>query len=112
MIDPFEQALAAVKFLTTYQGLTSQAHTNALRSIHEALQSAAQEQKDWRAIEAWSVEYKSRTYELVHTPSADDESKAYCVALTGRMLREIMEAPTRLAALSKAAEFCRRELEK
>lgn len=114
--NPNQQALAAVDEVNEGIGTECygqvRASLAALGVIRKALQSAAQEVDDWVAVEAWSVEYKNRTYALTHLPMADDEHKAYCMTLTGRLLVDHFEAGTRLAALSKAAEFCRKELSK
>ena len=62
---------------------------------------------DWEAIDAWTVEHKNRTFALTYLPMCDDENKAHCVTLTGRLLAQHFEASSRAEAIAKAAKWCR-----
>lgn len=98
MTDPIQQAL---------DHLQEAAHgpqccVEARATIARALQSAAQEAEDWRAIEAWQNQTDRIAVAMVALHSAGTVPEPF----TG------VDHGTFAAALSKAAEFCRKELAK
>lgn len=103
MTDPVQQALDDVNegIGTEHYGQV-RAALMALKTIREALQSAAQEAEDWRAIEAWQNQTDRIAVAIVALHSAGTVPEPF----TG------VDHGTFAAALSKAAEFCRKELAK
>lgn len=106
MTDAIQQALAAVDEAEKRFGPLGWFHV-----IRAALQSAAQEAEDWAAIGQWCAALCPRQVTMTGVEYPANEPWAVTLLL-GVAFQHQFRGPTRLAALSRAAEFCRKELAK
>lgn len=107
--NPIQQALAALKRMVCKCDGDPFEDCDYV-TVATALQLAAQEAEAWEAIESWCHD-KSH---LVTYERAPMLHWVHCQVhpLGNPVLMKSFNASTRLAAISKAAEFCRKELSK
>ena len=105
------KALDAVCLLKNYYGeprMPVERLTTFLRSVPAvrlALEAAQQEASAWEALEAWGAED-------VRFLAPDEIADTWDVVITLADGQYNFDAPSRLEALTKAAEFCRAEIGK
>lgn len=112
--NPIQRAIAAVDDITTMLtdcGELPSDKAALVGAIRTALQSAAQEAQAWEAIGQWCAALCPREVTVTGVEYPANEPWSVTLLL-GVAFRCQFRGPTRLAALSKAAEFCRKELAK